>query len=123
MAAILDDGVYEGFFPIPQIVERWGVSRKRQRARRAKRHPLSFPWHSLCSDYRKALPSSQFISLQVLDQEGQGSVAQLEAALHWCLEKRAGSSSQGFWHTAGSDGRASGGGNWLRYEKWTAAGK
>ncbi len=86
-AAILDDGVYDGFGKLPGITEHLAVNEKGGVTRDESEPHLSHG--TRCAQIiAQNAPHSEFISIKVLDEDGKGYAKKLIAALDYCLHNK-----------------------------------
>jgi hypothetical protein len=88
LSVIIDDGVYNGFMPIPHIVSRFVVTDENTLA---DDQTTAYPSHgTACATIIEELyPGQEFISIRVLDKTLKGDVECLVTALAWCCEHNA----------------------------------
>ncbi len=86
-AAILDDGVYDGFGKLPGITEHLAVNEKGEIIKdESEPH---FSHGTRCAQIiAPNIPYSEFISIKVLDEDGKGYVKKLITALDYCLHNK-----------------------------------
>lgn len=85
--AIIDDGVYEGYYPIPAVINHLQVRIDDALTQEIITEPYASHGTKCAAIIYNLCKGCDVISIKILDKKGRGFVDQLIIALMWCYEQ------------------------------------